>query len=337
MGAGKHSMIEHRRHGCLTGCLIRILVLLGIASLLFVTACMTGILTNDAVTGEPVISFNNVRAPDLTGFQLDFSSIGTTVQEWTKKIPAIEWPYGVNAHGLTAKVLHAGDGECILICSDGYVMIADAGSGSGNWISGQMLLGGIKHINVLAALSSDDTNIGGMKTLVSRYKPGYLIYQDSQVKSSAYNAMMNAAEKINGLQVLSAAKGMNFQLGRAGVSVVGPVNTYHADSRDDGLSLRIDYGHTRILLLGTIGSDGGQDLSAPGRDVIADVLIAGNGGAALSAQLLSAVRPRYVLVAGKPDEAAISRARTWGASVYQMSENGVMSVYTDGTVLSFSK
>ena len=71
--------------------------------------------------------------------------------------------------------------------------------------------------------------------------------------------------------------------------------------------------------------------------MIADVLIAGNGGAALSAQLLSAVRPRYVLVAGKPDEAAISRARTWGASVYQMSENGVMSVYTDGTVLSFSK
>lgn len=334
MGRGKYSRIERRRRGCLSGCLTRILVLLGLAALLFVGACMTGIITNDERTGEPIISFSNVHAPDLSDFQLDVSTLGTSAQKLFSQLPVFHYKYGVKSEGLTVKLLHAGDGECILVVSDGYVLVADAGSGSGNWISGQMLLGGVRHINALAALSSDDTNISGMKTLLTRYKPQYLLYQDSQVKGKAYNALMEAAAAQNGLSRLAARRGLGFQLGRSTVSVLGPLTTYHSDSMDDGLTLRIDYGKTRILLLGTVHAGGASDLTRLGKELTADVLVAGSGGAGLTAALLESVRPRYVLVAGVPDEAAISRARTWGANVMTVREKGVLGVHTDGEQLT---
>ena len=337
MGRGKHSVIQKQHRGCLTGCLTRVLVLLGIAALAFVLACMTGIITNDEQTGEPKISFENVHAPDLDRFHLDISGIQKLTGEWAKKLPGFNWSYAVPAQGLTVKLLHAGKGECMLVCSDGYIMIADAGSASGYWISGQMLLGGVKHINVLAALSSDDTNIKGMKTLLSLFKPEYLLYQNTQVKSEAYSRMMETAEKQAGLQKMPASLGMSFRLGRADVSIIGPRSTYHSNSMNDGLSLCLKYGQSRILILGTVLSDGALELNAAGNPIRADVLIAGNGGSALSAQLLDAVKPQYVLVAGKPDEAAISRARTWGADVRTVKENGVMTVHTDGEQITFSK
>ncbi|MBQ9010279.1 MAG: hypothetical protein IJ088_13265 [Clostridia bacterium] len=334
MGRGKHSRIERRRGGCLSGCLTRILVLLGLAALLFVGACMTGVITNDEQTGEPKISFSNVHAPDLSGVQLDFSSLGTTAQGVLSHLPSFRYKFGVKGEGLTVKLLHAGDGECIFVVSDGYVLVGDAGSGSGNWISLQMLLGGVRHINALAALSSDDTNIGGMKTLLTRYKPQYLLYQDSQVKGKAYNAMVQAADSLTGLNRLTARRGLGFQLGRATVSVLGPLTTYHSDSMDDGLTLRIDYGRTRVLLLGTVHAGGASDLTRLGSELTADVLVAGSGGAGLTNALLEAVRPRYVLVAGVPDEAAVSRARTWGANVMTVHDKGVLGVYTDGETLT---
>ena len=334
MGRGKHSTIERRRGGCLSGCLRRILVLLGLAALLFVLACMTGIITNDERTGEPIISFSNVHAPDMNGFHLDFSSMGKTVENLFSHLPVFHYNLGVKADGLTVKLLHAGDGECVFVVSDGFVLVADAGSGSGNWISAQMLLGGVRHINALAALSSDDTNISGMKTLLTRYKPKYLIYQDSQVKGKAFNAMLDSAAALSGLERLAARRGLGFQLGRSTVSVLGPVTTYHSDSMDDGLTMRIDYGKTRVLLLGTIHSGGASDLTRLGKELMADVLVAGSGGTGLTPALLEAVRPRYVLVAGVPDEAAISRARTWGANVMTVREKGVLSVHTNGEILT---
>lgn len=337
MGRQKHSEIKKQHRGCLTGCLTRLLVLLGLAALLFVLACMTGIITNDEQTGEPIISFDHIHAPDISNVHLDVSGVQKMVSGLAQKIPSFNWPYGVPAQGLTVKVLHAGDGESLLVCSDGYIMVADAGSGSGYWIAGQMLLGGVKHINVLAALSSDDTNINGMKTLLGLFKPEYLLYQSSQTKTEAYNRMLAAAEKQSKLQRLSASTGMSFRLGRADVSIVGPRSTYHSSSMNDGLSLCLSYGQTRILMLGTVLEDGAMELQTAGSPIRADVLIVGNGGAALTTQLLSTVGAQYVLVAGKPDEGALSRARTSGATVYTVKENGIMTIHTDGDNLTFSK
>ena len=54
------SHVRKRRRGCISGCLTNILLLLGLAALLFVGACVLGFVKNDPETGAPSLSLDGV-------------------------------------------------------------------------------------------------------------------------------------------------------------------------------------------------------------------------------------------------------------------------------------
>ena len=103
---GARSHVRKRRHGCLTGCLTRILLLLGVAALVFVGACVLGFVKNDPETRKPSLTLENIGIDD---------GALSTAQGWLEKaknavgsLPSISWAYGVDASGLTVKTLRAG-------------------------------------------------------------------------------------------------------------------------------------------------------------------------------------------------------------------------------------
>ena len=66
------SRVRRRKRGCLTGCLVNVLLVLGVAALLFVGACVLGFVKNDPQTGKPSLSLQNiglgeVQLPDFMG------------------------------------------------------------------------------------------------------------------------------------------------------------------------------------------------------------------------------------------------------------------------------
>ena len=133
--AREHSHVKKRRRGCLSGCLVKIVLLLGAAALLFVAACSVGVIQNDPETGAPYVTleglgFAGLSLPELSGMEMP-SLAGLN-------LPA--WAYRVNPSGLTVKTLRAGDGEAVLVCSDGYTMLLGAGEGKGLLLAGQLLL-----------------------------------------------------------------------------------------------------------------------------------------------------------------------------------------------------
>lgn len=332
MAREERSHVRKRRRGCLGGCLTRILLLLGLGAVLFVGACVLGFVQNDPQTGAPTFSLEHIG---LDGLNLDglkdIANIGALKGAEGFQMPA--WAYAVKPSGLTVKALHAGDGEAILVCADGYTLLAGGGSGMGAALTGQLLLSGVKHLNVAAALSSDQAQIGGLPLAMTLMQPDYLLYQDSQVKGTAYNRLIATAEKSGKTQRLSPQRGLTFSLGRATVTVIGPVRTAHTDQRDDGLSLRVDYGGTSVLILGTITEAGERELISSGVNLDADVLVCAQGGsdAATCQQLVAAVTPAYALMTGKDAANSVKvRLERAGAKVYTMEEHGVVTAYSDG-------
>ena len=99
----------------------------------------------------------------------------------------------------------------------------------------------------------------------------------TQTKGKAYAQMIDAAEK-QGTQIVSAAQNMTFTLGRARVTFIGPARTQHTDSRDDGLTLRIDYGQTSVVVTGCITSNGEKEIVSSGAAAACDALIVSRGG-----------------------------------------------------------
>lgn len=322
MGRERSRVKKHRR-GCLTGCLTNLLLLLGLAALLFVGACVLGIVKNDPQTGKPSLSLENIGLAGVTLPEIDWLELD---------LPA--WAYTVNPSGLTVKTLRAGKGEAVLVCSDGYTMLLGAGSGTGALVSAQLLLSGVSHLHAAVAPQSSDEQIGGMKAVIPLMKPDYLFYTDTQVKSSAYNAMLAAAGK-RSTQCIAAQKGLSFSLGRATVTVVGPAARHHTQERDDGLSVRIDYGNTSVLVLGGITSAGERELVSSSVNLDVDVLIADGAEDTACLALVEAATPSVALLTGKsPANPVRVRLQKAGAQVYTASENGVMTVFSDGQSVS---
>jgi len=350
------SHVKKRRRGCMGGCLTEIILLLGLAAVLFVGACVLGFVKNDPETGAPSLSLEGVKGldgvqlPQIELPQIDLDNI--TLPESLKhaKLPDLSaaarnmqlplWAYGVNRGGLTVKTLRAGDGEAVLVCADGYTMLLGGGSGMGAGICAQLLLCGVKHLNAAVAMSCEPAQIGGLPLTIALMPPQYLIFQDSQTKGAAYNRMVSTAQQRSRIQLLTPSQGLSFMLGRAQVTIVGPARTAHTDERDDGLSVRIDYGQTSVIIMGPITAAGERELITSRINLDADALICARGGSeeATCAEMVDAVSPRIALMTGKdPANNVRVRLARAGADVYAASDHGVMTLFSDGTTMQIQK
>ena len=356
MAREQKSHVRKRRRGCLGGCLTKIILLLGLAAVLFVGACVLGIVKNDPVTGAPSLSLEGVKGLDslnlpeieLPNIELpdvklpdslknvDLAGLGNIAQG--VQLPG--WAYGVSPTGLTVKTLRAGDGEAVLVCADGYTMLLGGGSGMGAGICAQLLLSGVKHLNAAVAMSSEQAQIGGLPLTLTLMPPQYMIFQDSQTKGTAYNRLVTTAQKSSKIQLLTPKQGLSFMLGRAQVSIIGPVRTAHKDERDDGLSVRIDYGSTSVLIMGSITAAGERELITSRVSLNADALICARGGSeeATCSELVNAVSPSIALMTGKdPANSVKVRLTRAGAQVYTAKEHGVMTLISDGQTMQIKE
>ena len=349
MAREERSHVRKRRRGCMGGCLTRIVLLLGLCALLFVGACVLGFVKNDPQTGPPSLSLEGVKGlenlelpqielPDVRLPQslsdVDLKGLGAAVK--SAKLPSL----GVSPTGLTVKTLRAGDGEAVLVCADGYTMLLGGGSGMGAGICAQMLLSGVKHLNAAVAMSSEQTQIGGLPLTITLMPPQYLIFQNSQTKGTAYNRLVTTAQKNAKIQLLTPKQGLSFMLGRAQVTLVGPARTAHTDERDDGLSVRIDYGSTSVLVMGAITAGGERELITSRVNLNADALICARGGSeeATCTELVNAVSPRIALMTGKnPANSVKVRLTRAGAQVYTAEEHGSMTLVSDGQTIQIQE
>ena len=296
---------------------------------------MLGFVKNDPATGRPELSLDalhDMKLPDSLS-ELDLSGVTTLVQGM--EMPS--WAYGVSPAGLTVKTLRAGNGEAVLVCADGYTMLVGGGSGMGVSLCGQLLLSGVRHLNAVVATSSEQQQIGGLPLMLRLMPPDYLLYQDSQVKGKAYNRLMDMAGKVSGVQLISPTAGLTFSLGRGTVTVVGPARTPHTDGRDDGLSIRVDYGATSVLIAGPITKNGERELISSRVRLGADALICALGGSeeATCTEFVTAVSPKIALLTGKaPDNSVKVRLTRAGAEVYAAKEHGVMTLFSDGQTVT---
>lgn len=349
MAREARSHVRKRRRGCLGGCLTRIILLLGLCAVLFVGACVLGFVKNDPETGAPSLSLEgikgleNLELPqiDIPDIELPKSLADVNLKDLgalAKELPALG--FGVRPTGLTVKTLRAGDGEAVLVCADGYTMLLGGGSGMGAGVCAQMLLSGVKHLNAAVAMSSEQSQISGLPLTIKLMPPQYLILQNSQTKGTAYNRLITTADKSSRIQMLTPKQGLSFMLGRAKVTLIGPARTAHKDERDDGLSVRIDYGTTSVLIMGAITSNGERELITSRMNLQADALICARGGSdeATCTEFVNAVSPDIALMTGKNAANSVQvRLTRAGAKVYTAKEHGAMTLYSDGQMLSINE
>ena len=236
------------------------------------------------------------------------------------------------------RIIDVGQGDSILIYSNGYSALIDTGlSDFSTDICTALEECDITKLDVLLLTHTHSDHIGGAKDILDVYGTKNLILPVITDKSEG-KSVANACKQMvtrNGGKVFNAVTGMNFNIGEFELTVL-MANGGFDNENDNSLVTAAKLNDFKFLFAGDIGADTEKKLLNQGLDLKADVLKVAHHGSSSSSKgdFIRAVRPRYAAISvGKdnqyshPHNEVLSLLEYINAAVYRTDINGDITFY----------
>ena len=241
---------------------------------------------------------------------------------------------------LSLVVLDVGQGDSLLLCSEGKWALVDAGTPESAPVVLKALKDyGVSSLELAVATHPHADHIGGMAAVLDACPPGEFWMPDAVHTSAAYENMLDAVER-SGADAVLAQTGDTFALGSARITVLSPGEDapYAGSLNNMSLVLLCEGGGVRLLLTGDAELPVEQALLQNGLPQ-ADVLKAGHHGSSTSSSraFLQAVRPRYAVIScaagnsyGHPHRETLEAFADMGVQVLRTDTQGSILLNASG-------
>lgn len=246
---------------------------------------------------------------------------------------------------LRLTVLDVGQGDSLVLRSpSGRVLVVDAGgSYDGRFDVGEAVVGpylwshGVGSIEAIVATHAHPDHVGGAKALLRGFAVGAVFEGLAPRRDPVYRAFDEAVVAAR-VPRRSLARGMMVSFDGAEIRVMGPtpggVPPWRARN-DDSLVLEVRFGDMGFVLAGDVEAAGEGRLDLGPSEVL-KVPHHGSRSSSTPA-FVRRVAPRIALISagfrnrfGHPDPTVVARYRQAGARVFRTSEDGALTVSTDG-------
>jgi beta-lactamase superfamily II metal-dependent hydrolase len=244
---------------------------------------------------------------------------------------------------MVVSVIDVGQGDSILITSEGQAMLVDAGDkDSGDEVVAYLEGMGIDELDYLVATHPDADHIGGMAEVLAAYDVANdVIAPDATSDTATYEGFAEAVADEPGVGFARPDVGESFTLGDATIEVIA--NGEEAtDTNDASIVLRIVCGDRSVLLTGDISASVERRLVEDGLPLDSDVLKVAHHGSHNSSDeaFLRAVSPKYAVISagannsyGHPRAETLERLSAAGAVIYRTDIHGtVVFSFSDGKI-----
>ena len=219
-------------------------------------------------------------------------------------------------------VLDVGQGQCLLLQSQGKTYMVDCGGSSDSMaadLAAETLLSqGISRLDALILTHYDRDHAGGAEYLLSRIDTGVLILPP-----------VHSEYAFRAEEILYGAEDLLLSSGNTKIRVFSsPIS---GDDNENSLCVLFDTEKCDILITGDRDGFGERMLLRKITDLDIDVLVAGHHGSkyATCEELLTAVRPGIVCISagrnnsfGHPAPELLQRLDHYGCSVYRTDLQG---------------
>ncbi len=254
-------------------------------------------------------------------------------------------PSAVNTGALKVHFIYVGQGDSAFIeFPDGETMLIDAGAAEQganviNYISGL----GYNKIDYVVGTHPHTDHIGGLLEVLRTFKVGNIYMPDASSDIQTYADLMQLI-KDNGIPLTVAQKDVVIKPGFAAILSPVTINTNRKEMNDNSAVVRVTYGNTNFLFTGDASKNIEQQLLTG--EISADVLKVGNHGSsyASSPDFIAKVSPKIaVITCGKnnqynlPNPATLKTLQDAGATIYDTSRDGTVTITSDGTNVSADK
>lgn len=245
--------------------------------------------------------------------------------------------------------IDVGQGDSILVESDGEYMLVDAGEeDKGDDVVNYINSLGINYLKYVVATHPHSDHIGGMDDVINSIDVQNIIMPYAVTTTRCFENMLDAVENKN-VNVIEAAAGNSFELGNFNCKIVGPINESE-DMNNNSVVIKLTYGKDKILLTGDCSKAEERDIVNSGADISADLLKAGHHGSSTSCteEFIKSVNPHAAVIScGKNNEYGhphtetmntfnkynieIYRTDIMGTIIADCSGNGISMEYGNGT------
>lgn len=238
------------------------------------------------------------------------------------------------------RFLDIGQGDSILISSNGYNALIDTGpSESADQLIEELQKEDIEEIDVLLLTHLHYDHVGGVEQLIENFEIKNLIIPDLSSGLEGYAAGKAAKESVLAASggVFRAQEGMNVDIGDFEITILG----YYPEMKEENdrsiiTAAKIE--NFRFLFMADAHEGAESRLILEGINVDSDVIKIGHHGSRTSSGLdfLKAVSPEYAVISvgadnsfNHPNGAVITRLKSIDAEIYRTDNSGNITFYIE--------
>lgn len=250
------------------------------------------------------------------------------------------WFSGFDSSADFVQVMDVGQGDSILIYSNGYSAVIDTGlPSSPDEICPDLEDAFIRNIDALVISHLHSDHAGGLPGIAERFQIENLITPKPNPKAESNDTVERVKKDVlsqNG-KVYTATQGMNFKIGEFELTVLGAYDALSGDNNKSSF-IMAELGGVKFLFTGDAEKKAENALLDDGIAIECDVLKVGHHGSDSSCgnAFLQAASPQYAVISvgegnmyGHPDAGTVSALQNVGAEIYRTDESGDVFFYVE--------
>ena len=235
---------------------------------------------------------------------------------------------------LDALVLDVGQGQSVLLASDGTFALVDCGSANswkapGETAARQLASMGCERLDYLLLTHYDKDHVSGVTGLLERLKVDALLVPEEEDDAGLQEAVLSAARE-HGVTVRFIMAEEHLDFGRGALTVYPPLGD--AGDNERGLSILASAGENDFLITGDMDAATEARLLETYDLPDIEALVAGHHGSkyASSQKLLDALRPETACISvgsnsyGHPADETLLRLARQGCDIYRTDLHGTI-------------
>lgn len=246
--------------------------------------------------------------------------------------------------------IDVGQGDSVLIQSDGKTVLIDAGENNkGDDVLSYLETLGIHSLDYVIGTHAHSDHIGGLDTVINSIEVKNVLLYDLPEKhipsTKTYIDLLKAIDN-NNVNLISAKAGEEISLGDGKIEILGPVSEKYNDLNDFSIVCNFTFGEKTFLFMGDSEIAAEIDLINYSSNLSADVLKVGHHGSRYSCcnEFLDAVNPSVAVISvGKsnsynhPHDETINALTQRDVEILRTDFSGNIVISTNGKKLKISK
>lgn len=238
----------------------------------------------------------------------------------------------ISAGGDKVHFIDVGQGDSVLVESNGEYMLVDAGEENmGDVVVDYLNKLGVEYIKYIVATHPHSDHIGGMDDVINNFKVENIIMPDVTTNTRSFENMLDAVEN-NNVNAIKSEAGNRFTLGNFECNILGPL-TISEDMNNNSVVIKLVCGDDKILLTGDCSKNEEYEILDSGADLSADLLKTGHHGSSTSntEKFIKSVNPSAAVIScgknndyGHPHKDVVTLFNKLGIEMYRTDELGTV-------------